>query len=331
MAELNPHRNLARTFAFACYVFTGLILVVGVLLTIMAAMMDMSQLELEGVTNPRMAAMIASIFLIISLMIGLLGWRAQRLFGKHKRQDKPVAQSAVSCLRLGSLGCALWAVPSTASILFTGKMLVNGEPAGWREIFIGISGFIVVISLMLAVAKFIAVNYGRLNEEERKRAFNGYQEAIRPYLPKLAEPKARTYVQEETMEVLQKLDPKLKSNLLVFLFQSGLLSGDTRLALRGADFRGVDLGSINLPRADLHGINLERAILRDAVLFKANLRNARLKNADLSRANLQEADLRQADLAGALFEETNLIEADLTGTRLTPEQRSQTGLSAPLQ
>lgn len=326
MAELNPHQKVARTFAFACYLFTGLVLVAGVFFTIVAAMTDISQLKLEGVTNQRMAVMIASVFLIVSLMIVLLGWGAQRLFGQSRRKDKLAAKSAVGCLRLGSLGCALWAVPSTASVLITGKMLANGEPAGLREVFIGTSGFILATSLMLVVAWFIAVNYARLNSEERNRAYTAYQDAIRSYLPKLADPKARTYVQEETMEVLEKLDPKLKSNLLIFLFQSGLLSGDTRLVLQGADFRRVDLGSINLPRADLHGINLEQAILRDAVLFKASLRNARLKNADLSRANLQEADLRHADFAGAQLEETNLSEADLTGTRLTPEQRSQAGL-----
>lgn len=326
MADLNPHRKIARTFAFACYGLTVLVLVAGVFFTLIAAMMDISELKLAGVTNQRMVAMLVSMFLIVSLMIVLLGWRSQSLFGQQWRQDKLAAKSAVGCLRLGSLGCTLWAVPSTVCFLITGTMLSTGEPASLLDIFIGTSGFIFATSLMLAIAWFISANYARLNSEERRRAYHAYQEAIRPCLTKLAEPEARAYVQEQTIDVLKKLDTSLKSTLLVFLGQSGLLTGDARLALQGADFRRVDLSSINLPGADLQGIDFEHAVLRSTTLFKANLRNARLKNADLSRANLQEADLRQADFAGAVLEDTNLTDANLTGANLSPEQRYRAGL-----
>lgn len=322
MAELNPHQKVARTFAFACYVLAALVLITSVFFTLAAATVDVSQLKVEGMTNLRMVVMVASPFLIVTLMIVLVGWRAQSLFGQHRRKDKLGAKSAVGCLRLGSLGCFLWAALSAASILFTGKIIITGEPAGLRELFILWSGVILVVSLMLAVSRFISVQFAVLNPKERLRAYDAYQDAIRPYLFKLAELEARTFVQEQTTEVLEKLDTSLKSTLLEFLGRSGLLSGDTRLSLQGADFRRVNLSSINLPRADLQGINLERAILRDAVLFKANLQRARLKYADLSRANLQEADLRQADLTGAVLEETNLDDADLTATKLTPAQRN---------
>jgi hypothetical protein len=327
MAELNPHRKIARTLAFLCYVFAGLVLVAGVFFTLAAALMDISELKLKGLTNQRMAVMVASIFLIISFMIVLLGWRVQRLFGQQLRKDKLAAKSAVGFLRLGSLGCALWAIPSAASILITGTILADGEPAGCRELFIGASGFLLPILLMVAVAEFISRNFASLNPKERQGAYDKYQDAIQPYVRKLATLEARTYVQEQTMEVLEKLDNSLKSTLLVFLVQSGLLSGDWRLSLQGADFRRIDLSAINLPRADLHGINLEHAILRDASLFKANLQKARLKNADLSRTNLQEADVRQADLTGAVLAETNLIDADLEGAKLTLGQRRQARLT----
>lgn len=325
ISEINPYRKTARTLAFLFYCVAALILVAGVFFTIAAASMDTSQLQLEGIANQRMAVMVASPFLIISLIIILLGWRVQSLFGQQRRKDKLAAKFAVGCLRIGSLGCALWAMASAASILITGKIMATGEPAGLRELFIDESGFILLIILMLAVAWFISANFASLNPEERKRAYAAYKEAIRPYLTKLAEPKARTNVQEQTMEVLEKLDTSLKSALLVFLSQSGLLGGDMRLALQDANFRRGDLSSTNLPRADLHGINLEAAILRDAGLFKANLQKAKLKNADLSGANLQEADLREADLTGAVLEGTNLTDANLMGTNLSPEQRHQIG------
>jgi len=326
MAELNPHRTVARTFAFACYIVAGLVLIASIFFTLAAANMDVSELKLEGMTNQRMVAMVLGPILVVSLMIVLVGWRAQSLFGQHRRKDKLAAKSAVGCLRLGSLGCFLWAVLAAASILLTGKIITFGGsagPAGLRELFVLWSGVILVVSLMLAVSWFISVQFAVLNPKERLRAYDAYQDAIRPYLFGLAELEARAFVQEQTIEVLEKLDTSLKSTLLEFLGRSGLLSGDTRLSLEGADFRRVNLSSINLPRADLHGINLERAILRDAVLFKTNLQKARLKYADLSRANLQEADLRQADLTGAVLEETNLGAADLTATKLTPAQRNQ--------
>jgi hypothetical protein len=320
MAQLNPHRKIARSFALACYVLAALVLMAGIFFTFIGAMMDMSQLKLEGVTNRRMAVMLASMFLIMTLMITLVGWRAQSLFGQRLRKDKLAAKSAVGCLRLSGLGCGLWALPSTVSVVITGTMLSNSEPAGLRDVFIGTSGFIFAIFLMLAIAWFISANYARLNSEERRGAYNAYQNAIQPYLTHLDEPEARTFVQEQTMEILEKLDTSLKSTLLVFLGQSGLLSGDKRLALQGTDFRHVDLSSINLPGANLQDLDLERAVLRSASLYKANLQRARLKNADLSSANLQEADLREADLTGATLEGTNLTDANLSGAKLTREQ-----------
>jgi len=320
MAELNPHRRTARAFAFASYGLAALVLIAGAFFSLIAATMDISQLKLEGVTNQRMVAMLVSMFLIVSLMIVLLGWRAHSLFGQRWRKDKLAAKSAVGCLRVGSLGCGLWALPSTVSVLITGTMLSNSEPAGLIDILVGTSGFIFATCLMLSIAWFISANYARLNSEERKRAYHAYQSAIQPYLTHLVEPEARTFVQEQTMEILEKLDTSLKTTLLVFLGHSGLLSGDSRLALQGADFRRVDLSSISLPGADLHEIDLERAVLRSTNLFKANLQKTRLKNADLSSANLQEADLREADLTGAVLEDTNFTDANLTGANLSPGQ-----------
>jgi uncharacterized protein YjbI with pentapeptide repeats len=327
MDELNPHRQIARIFAFVCYVLAGLMLGVGAFFTIASAMMDTSKFRLEGETNQGMATMMGSMFAIITLIVALFGWRVQKLFGQQRRNDKAAAKCAVGCLRLGSLGCALWILPSTLSMLMTGKMLSTNQPVGAREIFVGISGSIFATLFMLAIAWFISANFARLNSEDRQRAYRAYQDAIRPYLTRLAEPGARTSVQERTMDVLEKLDTSLKASLLVFLGQSGLLSGDTRLTLQDADFRCVDLSSINLPRADLRGINLGQAVLRDAILFKANLQGAKLTNADLTRANLQEADIRQANLTGAVLEDTDLSDANLTGTRLTPEQRNQARLT----
>lgn len=331
MADPNPHRRTARILAFICYIFAGFLLVAGTFFTLAAATMDLSQPPFESVTNARMAVMMASVFIIVALMIILLGWRLQSLFGQQRRQEKLAAKSAVGCLRLGSLGCGLWALPSTFTVLLTGQILATGEPAGLREIFIGSSGFILAIILMLSVAWFISANFVRPGLDEGRRAYGAYLERIQPSLSGLADPATRAYVQEQTMEVLTKLDTTLKSSLLAHLSKSGLLTGATRIVLQDADFRCVDLRSSNLPYADLRGINLEQADLRGAILFEANLYHARLNNADLSRANLQGANLQHADLTDAVLDGTNLLWANLDETIVAPAQLRRARLEKPLR
>jgi hypothetical protein len=335
MAEPNPRRQVARVFAFVCYIAAGFVLLAGVLFTLAAATVSMQELQqaggpmphlLEGVTNLRMAIMMASMFVIIALMIVLVGWRVQRLFGQQHRQEKLVAKSSVGCLRLGSLGCGLWALPSLFTALITGTFLPGGEVVGPKEIFVGLSGFMLAIILMMAIAWFISANFLRLTLEEGRRAYHAYLSRVQPKLHGLADPAMRAYVQEQTMEVLTKLDPTLKRNLLDYLSESGVLSGDTRIVLHGVDFRRVDLRTISLPHADLRGTNLEEANLQGALLFEANLYKATLKKANLSRANLQGADLRQADLTDAVLDGTNLRGANLTGAIVTPTQLKQTRL-----
>jgi hypothetical protein len=326
MSDPNPQRRTARIIAFGCYILAGLVLVVGTFFTLAAATVDLSGMRLEHVTNGRMAVMTASVFIIVALMFVLLGRRIQSLFGQRHRQDKLAARSAVGCLRLGSLGCVLWALPSTLTVLLTGKILATGDPAGLREIFVGSSGFILAIILMLSVAWFISTNFVSPNAEGG-RAYQSYVARVQPKLSGLADPATRAYVQEQTFGIMKKLDKTAWGILMEYLSSSGLLNGNTRITLQDADFRGVDLHAINLPRADLSGINLEQAKLQDAFLFEANLSRVRLNGADLSRANLQGADLRQADLTDAVLDGANLSGADLTGAIFTDSQlgRARTG------
>lgn len=327
MAEANPQQQTARVAAFACYFVAGLVLVVGVLSTLAAATMDVSKLPVEGtVTNLRMAVMVASMFIIIALMFVLSGWRVQSLFGQERRQEKLFAKSAVGCLRLASLGCGLWLLPSTATALLVGIWLATGQPLSLQEVFVAASGHVLIIIGMLSVAWFISKTFINLKGE---RAFDDYLKRIKPRVPAIADPEARAYVQEQTLEVLARLDATLKSTLLDYLSKSRLLTGPNRITLHGADFRGVDLRSLDLPDADLSGINLEQANLQGTRLFQADLREARLKSADLSRANLQGADLRQADLTDAVLAGAKLRGANLLEATVTPKQLDQARLGKP--
>src|SRR5688572_10312499 len=110
MIEPNPHRRLARVVAFVCYVVAVAVLLIGAVCTLAAATIDMREIRgVEGMTNARMTAMVGSMFAIWTVMIALLGWRIQRVFGQHRRMEKPIARAAVVSLRLGGLGCGLWA------------------------------------------------------------------------------------------------------------------------------------------------------------------------------------------------------------------------------
>jgi uncharacterized protein YjbI with pentapeptide repeats len=313
MIETNPHRRIARVFAFICYAVAGLVLCSSIFFILAAATADLTQMRgLEGVTNTRMTIMVSSVFGIIILMIVLLGWRVQRLFGQHRRQEKPAARAAVGCLRLGSLGCGLWALPTAFGILTTGQVLSTGEPAGIQDLFIGASGFIIAIILMLSIAWFISANFVRLNDEERRRVYQAYLNMVQTESSRMADPETRAYVHAQTMDVLTKLDTTLKSTLLEDLSKSNLLTGNTRIVLGNVDFRCVDLRLSNLPDADLREINLEKARLDGAMLSKINLYKARLKKSNLSSARLQEANLEQADLTKALLNDAKLREANLS-------------------
>jgi hypothetical protein len=300
-----------------------------------------------------MAVMVASMFVIIALMIALSGWRVQSLFGGPRRQEKLFAKSAVGCLRLAGVGCGLWLVPSTGTALMLGVMLATGEPVGIKEVFVGVSGPVLLIILMLSAAWFISEPVGikevfvgvsgpvlliilmlsaawfisaTFVSPKGERAYDDYLKRVRSRLPDLAEPSERAYVQEQTLEVLAQLDTTLKSALLDYLSRSRLLTGPNRITLRGADFRGVDLRSLDLPDADLSGINFEQANLQGARLFQADLRGARLNRADLSRANLQRADLRHADLTDAVLAGTKLYGANIDEALVTPAQLNRARL-----
>lgn len=327
MIEANPHRRIARMFAFICYVLAGFLACVSIFFILAAANTDTTQLRgAEGVTNTRLTIMVGSMFSIWVLMIALLGWRIQRVFGQHLRTEKPVARATVGCLRLGSLGCGLWALPTTLGVIFTGRILATGEPAGVQDLFVGASGFIVAITLMLSLAWFVSANFVHLNDQERKRAYQTYLHILQTELPRVADPEIRAHLQEQTFGVLPKLDVTLKGTLLEDLSKSNLLRGGTRIVLRNADFRGADLCLSDLPEADLREINLEGARLEGALLSKVNLYKAQMKQCNLSRARLQEANLEQADLTEAALNDAKLRGANLTQTKLTKANLSQANL-----
>ncbi|PYP90018.1 MAG: hypothetical protein DMF61_02125 [Blastocatellia bacterium AA13] len=315
MLELNPHRKTAVAVAFALYSLAGLVLLAGVFFTIASAYIDPSEFGRPGITNQHLIVVSAGMFLLMATMLILLARRVQVLFGTRIRQEKVAVKSAVACLTLGSWGCGLWTVLASVITAMLGKLL-TGDPAGIREIFIGASGSAVLIIIMRAVAWFISTNYVPPKSEEMKRAFEKYRDDIKLRLLTINDPATRAYMQEQTKEILDKLDVSLKSVLFGFLMESGLLWGQERITISGADFRGVDLRSFSFPRADLREVNLERANLLGVPLFQVDLHRANLREAELGRAFLQNANLQNANLTRASLKAANMTEADLSGAIL---------------
>ena len=131
-----------------CYLFAAFVFLAGIFFTLGGATADLTQFPmLKGLSNLQVAIMAASPFLVVVTMMLLLGWRVQMLFGQRRREEKLAAKSAVGCLRLGSLGCGLWAASSALVTIVSGKMLSTGKAASVQDLFVGMSGFVLMVLL----------------------------------------------------------------------------------------------------------------------------------------------------------------------------------------
>lgn len=317
---LNPYKTVARVVALMLYFLAGVTMFIGIFFVLGAATADLSTLPLKGFTNFSAATFMACMFLFISCMELALGVQIKRLFGQRRPVDKLAANSVVGCLSLSSLGCGGWMLLSTIATLIAGKFLYNNEPATLGTMLVGLSGPAIVVLVMLSIAWFIRANFGQLTPLDRNRIYESYRRIVQNLRPRISEPDTFAYLQELTLHVFSKLDRSLKGKLLVLLSESRLLTGNTRLNLKGTDFRGANLNAASLPEAVLQGIDMTGASLQGASLFKVDLRESILRGVDLTRANLQGADLRRADLTDAVLDDSILTDAVLVQSQVTMQQ-----------
>ena len=145
---------------------------------------------------------------------------------------------------------------------------------------------------------------------------------------------AKTIARARTLTVLRGLDGDRKGAVLSFLYESGLISGNTAtVSLKNADFSHANLQGAFLMDANLAQMNLQGAILQWATLDEVNFDMAHLQGANLQGAlcplthllgtNLHEANLKDTDFQGAHFQGTILYGANLTGASVTQEQLAQ--------
>jgi hypothetical protein len=162
----------------------------------------------------------------------------------------------------------------------------------------------------------------------------------------------RTLARTRTLQILKRLNPNGKRDVLQFLHEHKLISADDPvIRLNTADLSSANLARMDLTDANLSGANLRGADLSDAVCNQtarhgltakrarergapswvfnrfglcANLSHANLSDAVLKRARLGGCKLLAANFAGADLEEADLREADLQMARnLKQEQIEQ--------
>ena len=123
----------------------------------------------------------------------------------------------------------------------------------------------------------------------------------------------RTFARARTKEVLWKLSPQRKRNVLQFLYEACLIKRDNKVIdLSGADLRNAYLWKLDLKNADLTGTDIKGAYLSEAKLSGADLRGSMLGRADLREANLVGVDLSNAKE----WTEDQLIAAHLEGATM---------------
>src|SRR6266702_6704582 len=98
------------------------------------------------------------------------------------------------------------------------------------------------------------------------------------------------------------------------------------------DFKGAQLGRVNLAGARLNGADFSGADLRESLLIRADLSEAILSRTNLVRADLQGANLRaailsHANLSDAILSDAILSDADLSGAILTGAEVTGTNFS----
>jgi Pentapeptide repeats (8 copies) len=168
---------------------------------------------------------------------------------------------------------------------------------------------------VLAVPITIGAAVPLLNWLQKKRELDvenqrAQDEALKAYLDQLGQllldkdrplrqskegDEVRTLARARTKEVLWKMSPHRKRDLLQFLYEASLIKCKTRII-------------------DLSGADLSNAYLRELDLRDADLTGADIEGADFSSANLSETDLR-----GAMnWSEEQLSEANCLKGALLP-------------
>jgi len=190
---------------------------------------------------------------------------------------------------------------------------------------------LLIIPVALAIIA-IFFNRAERKNEQRIASDNQQEGALQEYIKEMSglllernlrtsdkDAEVRIIARVRTLTVLPRLDGKRKRNLLLFLYDAGLINRKHQVIdVSDADFSEADLSEVNLCRYELirdssKGVSV-RAV--EADLSGVNLRNANLNGADLSYIKLgADSDIDYEIAVAGLSPEGTII-ANLSGAKL---------------
>ena len=135
-------------------------------------------------------------------------------------------------------------------------------------------------------------------ETRRKETLKRFHDAVLAQLPEAKHEstgitgQALTSIPELIRATLPELDGKGKGELLHFLYEKGLITGEAPLV----ELTGTDFARAISNKAHFNGICLDSVDLTNVEMDEAHLAKSRISGAKLSKAFLRKADLREAVL-----------------------------------
>lgn len=162
---------------------------------------------------------------------------------------------------------------------------------------------------------FDAVDKGSYGNSLKARII-GLSHSLKPYRQLVAEG-----------ELSQRMYSPERSQLLLFLVNSGIATTDLDKIFKSADFSYCDLKGMDFSGKHLANVDLSHSNLKDANFSKTNLVNAKLQKAILTNIKLSEVNARKANFNGADLSNADMRYADLSGANLIESNLTETNLN----
>lgn len=192
---------------------------------------------------------------------------------------------------------------------------------------------LLIVPLFLALAVWF-LDWSRKASERRVETDRQHQKTLDDYLTCMTElilkyqlveenqsKTARDIARTRTMAALRSLDAERKSQLLQFLYESGLIGPDPIVQLNGADLSRAELDQAVLRKAELRGVHFKDASLKDSTMDGADLRGSDFSGADFTGASIKDANLTQANLTNAKVTKEQLNSANTKQAILPKKSR----------
>ncbi|CAF1406010.1 unnamed protein product, partial [Didymodactylos carnosus] len=123
------------------------------------------------------------------------------------------------------------------------------------------------------------------------------------------------YIRSKTLTTLRRLDSERKRNLILFLYESNLISYDQKNPQKHVvDLSGADLNNLNFTSTSKLKYWLKSIKLTNVYLINATFINVYLHRADFTNSIMTDSSFSECVLSDSFFKGGILDRADLTNT-----------------